>query len=175
MPPPHPNGHNRGREPEGLVCCLRSDLFPTVYSRNIPDRECISPLSPALWFSLIYGCSMTICLYLHFEAVTGLSASKGFCKEPHRCSRWDKASQCKGASPWQHRCSLLHGPQPWDLGLAVGLSCLAVTIADPCCWMAFRGKATEADPTTWCWADWRGHSGKRFEVTTNLGGIAAEV
>lgn len=100
VPPTNPpNGHNRGREPEGLVCCPRSDLFPTVNSRNIPDRECISPPFPSLWFSLICGCGMTICLYLHFEAVTWLSAFKGFCKEPHRCARWDKASQCKGASP----------------------------------------------------------------------------
>lgn len=42
-----------GREPEELVCCSRSDLFPRVNSRNIPYRECISPPSPSLWFSII--------------------------------------------------------------------------------------------------------------------------
>ena len=42
-----------GSEPEELVCCPRSDLFPRINSRNIPFRECISPPSPSLLSSFI--------------------------------------------------------------------------------------------------------------------------
>lgn len=64
-----------GNEPEELVCCPRSDLFPRGNSRNIPFRECISPPSPSLWFSfilwmyhdylplfLLWGCHVASCI-----------------------------------------------------------------------------------------------------------------
>ena len=121
------------------------------------------------------GCIATICLYLCSEAVMWLLASWGFCKELPRYARWDKAAQCKAASPWQHPCGLLRGPQLWVLGLAAGLSCLAVTTVDPCCWMALRGNATDADPTTCCLIELGENSGKRFKVTGNLRGIPVEV
>lgn len=94
------------------------------------------------------GCIKTTCLYLYLEAIMWLFAPWGFCKDIPRCAGWDTAVQGKGASPWQHLCGLLHGPQLRALGLAVGLSCLVVTTLDPCCGRAFKGNATDADPTT---------------------------
>lgn len=166
---------DRGSRPEGLAAASGVISSPELTVGTSHVGNVFSLLLLPYGFLSFSGRIMTICLYLCFEAVRWLLASWGFYREPPRYARWDKATHCKGASPWQHHSSLLHGPQPWALGLAMELSCPAVTTVDPCCWTALRGNATEAAPTTCCWADLGGNSGQRFEVTKNLEGIAVEV
>lgn len=157
-------------QPEELICCPGSYLFPRVNSRNIPYRECIPLLLLPYGFLSFSRCITTICHHLCSEAVMWLFASWGFCNELPGCTSWDKATQCKDASPWQLHWDSCMAHKPWASGLATGLSCLAVTTVDPCCWMEFRGKCH------WCrpyhlWTELGENSGKRLEVTVNLRGI----